>query len=145
MQGMGWGRIVMAWLFHQSLVAPEVLVLGWLGCVLCAPFAYFFTRRSRRALRVLGYVMMSLSVATAIASIAVGSDALEFFSIYDGFLLLLFCGPLVLFGVVTVWVSHAPPEVVQGIERCNRCGYLLTGLRDQRCPECGERFGSEGL
>jgi hypothetical protein len=24
--------------------------------------------------------------------------------------------------------------------RCERCGYLLRGLPERRCPECGERF-----
>ena len=27
-----------------------------------------------------------------------------------------------------------------GVETCRECGYLLTGLREPRCPECGTAF-----
>jgi len=27
-----------------------------------------------------------------------------------------------------------------GIETCHKCGYLLTGLTEPRCPECGTAF-----
>jgi hypothetical protein len=30
-------------------------------------------------------------------------------------------------------------------ERCHRCGYLLRGLREPRCPECGTPFVSKSL
>jgi predicted Zn-ribbon and HTH transcriptional regulator len=28
---------------------------------------------------------------------------------------------------------------------CSKCGYLLTGLVERRCPECGTRFGIEEI
>jgi RHS repeat-associated protein len=32
------------------------------------------------------------------------------------------------------------PEVLRHNGRCCACGYNLTGLSEQRCPECGTRF-----
>jgi peptidoglycan/LPS O-acetylase OafA/YrhL len=29
--------------------------------------------------------------------------------------------------------------------RCKRCGYLLTGLTSNRCPECGESFDARAM
>ena len=35
------------------------------------------------------------------------------------------------------WVTHveSPDET-----RCRKCGYILRGITEPRCPECGERI-----
>ena len=33
------------------------------------------------------------------------------------------------------WLSA--PRWQHGVTRCGRCGYILSGLREPRCPECG--------
>jgi tRNA(Ile2) C34 agmatinyltransferase TiaS len=32
-----------------------------------------------------------------------------------------------------------------GDRLCDRCGYMLLGLQDPRCPECGQSFPAEWL
>ncbi len=39
-----------------------------------------------------------------------------------------------------MWVVCEMMPRVEG-PRCSVCGYLLIGLSDTRCPDCGERFG----
>jgi hypothetical protein len=57
-------------------------------------------------------------------------------------------------GVILVWlpvlmrgVRHRPVIDTQDIVRvnCPECGYLLVGLRDLRCPECGTQFTLDEL
>lgn len=46
-----------------------------------------------------------------------------------------------LIGVATMrFVSHWRRVGVAEPGRCERCGYLLRGLLEPRCPECGEPF-----
>jgi hypothetical protein len=33
-----------------------------------------------------------------------------------------------------------PRPVLDGRTRCGWCGYILSGLREPRCPECGRRI-----
>jgi hypothetical protein len=35
------------------------------------------------------------------------------------------------------WVFKAPWD---GETRCRKCGYILRGISEPRCPECGERI-----
>jgi rubrerythrin len=32
------------------------------------------------------------------------------------------------------------PKVRDGETRCRKCGYILRGITEPRCPECGERI-----
>jgi len=32
------------------------------------------------------------------------------------------------------------PKVINGETRCRKCGYILKGLSEPRCSECGERI-----
>ena len=54
------------------------------------------------------------------------------------FLLSLFLtGPV----VATVLVHMlTPKERLDGETRCRKCGYILKGLTEPRCSECGERI-----
>ncbi len=130
----------MAPIFYNALVAVEVLPFAWLACILFAPLAYYATRRrSFRGLRVLGWVMILTATVITALSMALESVSIRDFGVLDLLVILLFCGPLALFGAITIWVGYAPP-VRRDPPRCARCGYILTGLQEPRCPECGQSF-----
>lgn len=40
-------------------------------------------------------------------------------------------------GWVLTWLSVRRPD---NETRCRKCGYILRGLTEPRCPECGERI-----
>lgn len=42
---------------------------------------------------------------------------------------------IVIYGFLT-W--RLGPQVSDGENHCHRCGYILRGLSEPRCPECGE-------
>ncbi len=46
--------------------------------------------------------------------------------------------PVVAFAIPTVLLWNRRPISKQG--QCAKCGYDLTGLTEQRCPECGQPF-----
>lgn len=63
----------------------------------------------------------------------------------QGFVLVvLLVAPVVGWGVwmiatVTIWpITFSVDALGEWTPRCLRCGYLLTGLRSTRCPECGD-------
>lgn len=41
------------------------------------------------------------------------------------------------FGLLSRWRRPYPSD---GETRCRRCGYILRGISEPRCPECGERI-----
>ncbi len=42
---------------------------------------------------------------------------------------------------VFLWLSRMPRiEGIAGETTCRKCGYILRGIREPRCPECGERI-----
>jgi len=43
---------------------------------------------------------------------------------------------LLVYGVLTVWAAG----VGDGETRCRKCRYILKGITEPRCPECGERI-----
>jgi uncharacterized paraquat-inducible protein A len=43
--------------------------------------------------------------------------------------------PLVLFALLSIRKRKAEAET-----RCRKCGYILRGITEPRCPECGERI-----
>lgn len=43
------------------------------------------------------------------------------------------------FGLVTHQAAHRNPATPD-LSRCQKCGYLLKGLEQPRCPECGAAF-----
>ncbi len=44
--------------------------------------------------------------------------------------------------IVACVLTHVltPREVKDGHTRCGKCGYILKGLTEPRCSECGERI-----
>jgi len=46
---------------------------------------------------------------------------------------------LVIWNLIAAIVVQAP----DGIPRCKQCGYILRGLREDRCPECGSAFSRD--
>ena len=57
-------------------------------------------------------------------------------------IILLFCGfPLIAAGVAGFVVYRFLRKRAADREtRCRRCGYILRGISEPRCPECGERI-----
>jgi hypothetical protein len=39
------------------------------------------------------------------------------------------------YGLLTRWLGNPAPD---GELRCRKCGYILRGISEPRCPECGE-------
>jgi hypothetical protein len=56
------------------------------------------------------------------------------------------CWPLGILAqrILTVIKHGGPAESPFDGERCARCAYLLYGLPEERCPECGLRFVGNG-
>ena len=62
----------------------------------------------------------------------------------------MYLPPLVVFGVPFLLISSVvtaiafwrltPPLAPDGHTRCGKCGYILKGLTEPRCSECGERI-----
>ena len=53
------------------------------------------------------------------------------------FLPSLFLAPL---ASIFVFWRLTPPHAPDGHTRCGKCGYILKGLTEPRCSECGERI-----
>lgn len=62
-------------------------------------------------------------------TIAAGSEVLK---------LILWCWPILLLALTMG--RYSALQVRDKTSRCGRCGYVLRGLAELRCPECGERF-----
>lgn len=45
---------------------------------------------------------------------------------------------LCVYGLLQRWTSGKGVE--SGETRCRKCGYILRGISEPRCPECGERI-----
>ena len=43
-----------------------------------------------------------------------------------------------MYGILTR--RYGPKVFTDGETRCRKCHYILKGIRDPRCPECGERI-----
>lgn len=46
--------------------------------------------------------------------------------------------PVVAYGLLTYWLGARTPADRE--TRCRGCGYILRGISEPRCPECGERI-----
>ena len=54
-----------------------------------------------------------------------------------GWFIPLFCLVLLAYGLLTRLYG---PANFDGETRCRKCGYILKGISEPRCPECGERI-----
>ncbi len=64
-------------------------------------------------------------------------------SLLVGLNYIIFISTLCLPGPITAAVfTHVltPKERLDGETRCRKCGYILKGLTEPRCSECGERI-----
>ena len=48
-----------------------------------------------------------------------------------------FVAPLACYGLLTYFFGPVRPD---GETRCRKCSYILRGISEPRCPECGERI-----
>ena len=97
------------------------------------------------------------TVIFTLASVAVGIVAglLPLALVRGGAEFGLFIGGLVcvlswLVCACVVWRDDATPQTADGhaaadVIACPKCGYALNGLREARCPECGEVYTLDGL
>ena len=55
---------------------------------------------------------------------------------------LVWTPPTVLVGIATygVLTRYVRPRLLDGETRSRKCGYILKGITEPRCPECGERI-----
>jgi len=49
-----------------------------------------------------------------------------------------FIAPLAVFGLLTHYLGSK--RLRDSETRCRKCGYILRGITEPRCPECGERI-----
>jgi hypothetical protein len=54
--------------------------------------------------------------------------------------IVLLSTPSVLTGAFTYAWLRRRPAYTDGFLHCLKCGYILKGLSEPRCPECGERI-----
>jgi len=47
--------------------------------------------------------------------------------------------PVLVYGLLT-WHVHPKRPFLDGETRCRKCGYILRGIPEPRCSECGERI-----
>ena len=47
--------------------------------------------------------------------------------------------PVVIYGILTRRF-HPKKHFLDGETRCRKCGYILRGITEPRCSECGERI-----
>ena len=64
-------------------------------------------------------------------------DALVFIVGRAGFFIFILVGPTATAVLVYVLTPSGPKD---GHTRCGKCGYILKGLTEPRCSECGERI-----
>ncbi len=63
-------------------------------------------------------------------------------AITRGTLTLIFLSGFVMAPLAATALAHllTPREKKDGHTRCGKCGYILKGLTEPRCSECGERI-----
>ncbi len=75
------------------------------------------------------------------AGVAVNWLRIDFMKYPSVSLLVIWVIPMALVGVVAFGLAAHFLKVPAGREtRCRRCGYILRGISEPRCPECGERI-----
>ena len=84
-------------------------------------------------------------VAGGIAGFAVYAGFMEFGWPYARgkvFAVVFFLATFSAGPIVATVLAHVltPSETKDGHTRCGKCGYILKGLTEPRCSECGERI-----
>ena len=60
---------------------------------------------------------------------------------YRLYCFLLASGPIVFsFAIYGILTKHYGLKILDSETRCRKCGYILRGISEPRCPECGERI-----
>jgi hypothetical protein len=54
------------------------------------------------------------------------------------FSLLFYALPIAIYVFLTY--RYGPTRILERETRCRKCGYILRGITEPRCPECGERI-----
>jgi len=82
--------------------------------------------------------MSVLAVGVLVRASGLISDRVFGAIAFIGYYSIVIAGPLVVYGMLTRRYYHR-----LNLERethCRKCGYILRGISEPRCPECGERI-----
>jgi len=128
---------------YRNAVLPAALTV-WLVLVLAWRTAVTWT--ARRVTLTLG--LFAVTVAMPIVSPWLPSPTGN--SDFWPVVLTLGAGPVLLAGIALFWRDDRAPrgtpgDAVEQRLKCPACGYLMTGLHEARCPECGQQYTLDEL
>ena len=95
-------------------------------------------------------VTYRIIVSLIIAYITAGVVMLAIIALMSLHIVMTYLSPMLVFGLpffftcpvvtaIAFW-QLTPPLAPDGHTRCGKCGYILKGLTEPRCSECGERI-----
>jgi len=64
----------------------------------------------------------------------------KFYGIYLGLAIIFFPILVVSVSIYGVLTKKYGPKTYDPETRCRKCGYILRGITEPRCPECGEKI-----
>lgn len=111
-----------------AIVAAGVWLLIWRKLVVWSPKVLWATLAS---------IVLVLGIPSAATALSSDSNwkMLDYILVFTP----LLCWGLWMAGTVTLWPMRADDIAPHWLTpRCRNCGYLLSGLRATRCPECGD-------
>ena len=124
---------------------PFWLAMLWLWVPPVVLSAIYMPLNRTRAKHLLGYIL----VAAYIASLSTINMVPSYKGPFEAVLDLPLFAPLMLVGVLAVELAAQTfLPILRSFSThpyCAKCGYLLTGLPEPRCPECGIAFSAEQL
>ncbi len=127
---------------ETATIAALMVWLGFLG------WLWGRVRLKRGLLKAVGQTA-GIAVATVVFGLCLGSEWFR-----NAEVLIVASVLLAIGGVMLVWTAALARAASRRVAittsgevdvRCPCCGYLLIGLRELRCPECGETFTIDGL
>ena len=128
------------WTEEILLVDLPYLVLGTIFCALY--LAKPMRRAAAKSACVTSLIILLLTAVTYGGVSGSSTGGLVFFFAPWWFLL---GGPILFAVCLAIVLVRSRSVKSDGLPRCRKCGYLLVGLRDPRCPECGTGFDLEEL
>jgi len=153
----------------QAKIQPVLLwglAAGWMGCLVCLATLLLIQYVDVESVMVTGPIIMVLGMLVAYLGSSGRYWQLTVLGLAHCGVCLLFFGlvvilrwtpsdakvPFTLMGLVygtasLIWVVWITANVPRRADpwACASCGYLLYGLVEPRCPECGQPFDPAGV